>query len=46
MRIAIEDLRLDHLLIVCPCRASYEAAESISVCSIPDLQTRLAVIGK
>ena len=46
MRIAIEDLRLDHLLIVCPCRASYEAAERISVCSIPDLQSRLAAIGK
>ncbi len=37
MRAAIEDLHLDHLWILCPCRSSYEADDRISVRSIDDL---------
>jgi hypothetical protein len=37
MRVALEDLRLDRLWIICPCRAPYEADDRISVRPIHDL---------
>lgn len=37
MRIALEDLSLDHLWVVHPGRHTYKADEQISVCAIPDL---------
>ena len=37
MRIALEDLSLDHLWVIYPGQKSYPVAEKISVCSLPDI---------
>ena len=46
MRIALDDLSLEHLWIVHPGRHSYQVDERISVCAITELAALAADIGR